>query len=551
MSNIKKYCLNINKIKNFLLEDPLIDWLNEYGAQNGFKNDDNTKDEFRCFVLNKTNNFKKDIINRIQLPMVVIDTNIDTRQKCCLTLKYIIEGKDVILNSELFDNESYTYGNCDILVRSDKINQLFQNNMFDYKHTTEGCIYHPHFHYVIINLHCLKLKLLKNFMISNTKNNLFIKTKNIFLNTVLSKIQHYKTETIFIIGEEYQFKDKIISNENVCCSVLHSNETELELKLVDALKWLQDLHLYGKEWILYPPSRKELYPNMCNTNNDYNWHNTKKRIAIQLNEITLLWGCGIKQREQLHDKGIHHWKDTHFNVNELNLNVNKTNIISKMIDVNHLYENNICIYPRKIKKTQNLDILHQKEIEFIVDFETINLNQDGKYFEGIFMIGCLAVIKQDRTIFKQYTLKELNENDEQYIINQWLQFMNNIETEYNVKDSKIFHWGKAEQIIYNKIKTNYSLRTINFIDLLCVFKTEPIIIKDAFSYGLKDVVKSLHKHNIINEIWEDDMNGKEAMIKAWQSYNGNDNTIMKTIEKYNYYDCKVIIDILNVLRKMT
>lgn len=549
--NIKKYSLNINQIKNFLIEDPILDWLNEYGTQNGFERDGNTKDDFRDFISNKTNVFKKNIINKIQLPFVVIDKQIDLRQRCCITLKNIIEGKYVILNPEFFDNENYTYGNCDIIVRSDKINQIFQNNIFDYKYQNEGCIYHTDFHYVIINLHCVKLKLLNNFTISNTKKNIFIKTKNIFLNNVLSKIQRYKTETIFIIGEEYQLKEQILSNDNCCCSILHSNETELELKLYNGLKWLKDLHLYGKDWCIYPPSRKELYPNMCNNNNDYNWHNTKKEIAIKLNEITLLWGCGIKQREQLHEKGICHWKDKHLNVTELNLNINKTSIIKKMIDVNYLYENNICIYPRKIKKKQNLDILHQKEIEFIVDFETINMNQDGKYFEGIFMIGCLAVIKQDKTIFKQYTLKELNENDEKYIVNQWLQFMNNIETEYNVKNSKIFHWGKAEQNIYNKMKDKYCLNTINFIDLLSVFNTEPVIIKDAFSYGLKDIVKSLHKHNIINEIWEDDMNGKEAMIKAWQSYNGKDNSIMKNIEKYNYYDCKVIVDILNVLRKMT
>jgi len=43
------------------------------------------------------------------------------------------------------------------------------------------------------------------------------------------------------------------------------------------------------------------------------------------------------------------------------------------------------------------------------------------------------------------------------------------------------------------------------------------------------------------------------MVKAWQCYNKNKNPdsclIMKDIEKYNTFDCKVLWDILEYLRK--
>ena len=49
------------------------------------------------------------------------------------------------------------------------------------------------------------------------------------------------------------------------------------------------------------------------------------------------------------------------------------------------------------------------------------------------------------------------------------------------------------------------------------------------------------------------MNGKEAMIQAWKQYNSKSkkqNNIMNNIGKYNYYDCKVIDEILVFIRNM-
>ena len=39
-----------------------------------------------------------------------------------------------------------------------------------------------------------------------------------------------------------------------------------------------------------------------------------------------------------------------------------------MIDINY-YSDNIIVYPRKIKKKQNIEIMNKKSVQFIVDFE--------------------------------------------------------------------------------------------------------------------------------------------------------------------------------------
>merc|ERR1711991_543845 len=157
------------------------------------------------------------------------------------------------------------------------------------------------------------------------------------------------------------------SGSNKFVSYIDKNDEEkINGKLNLSIKWLKELYLYGKDWSIFPPSRNELYPNMCNIENDFPWHSVKKEIALKLNEITLLWNCGVKQRDYFHKKGIYEWKDNNFDTNNLGFNNNKKKIISKMVDINHYY-NNISIYPRKIKKKKNISILKKEKLEFIVD----------------------------------------------------------------------------------------------------------------------------------------------------------------------------------------
>ena len=50
-----------------------------------------------------------------------------------------------------------------------------------------------------------------------------------------------------------------------------------------------------------------------------------------------------------------------------------------------------------------------------------------------------------------------------------------------------------------------------WFDLLDVFKKIPINIKDNYSFGLKNIAKTMYKHNLIKTEWENgDINGLDG-----------------------------------------
>ena len=240
-----------------------------------------------------------------------------------------------------------------------------------------------------------------------------------------------------------------------------------------------------------------------------------------------------------------------------------------MIEMNK-YENQTIINPRKIKNRENIIKMKKYDIEFYVDFETtynfLSESNINNYIDNhhknnsyIFMIGCLTVYKINNNQYKQefvnFISDELNAEQEEIILKQWIQYMNNIKLFYNNNNPYIYHWSYAEPVVYNNCLKKYqNLPQLNFIDLLNIFKDEPIIIKDAFSYSLKTVSKCFYNHGLIETIWDNDniIDGKNAMFQAWNYYNGNKNkkNILKDIEKYNYIDCKVMEEILLYLRTM-
>ena len=109
-------------------------------------------------------------------------------------------------------------------------------------------------------------------------------------------------------------------------------------------------------------------------------------------------------------------------------------------------------------------------------------------------------------------------------------------------------------LITDNISDNWGKIEKNWYDVVEIFRSEPIVIKGCFGFGLKNIAGQMRKYDMITERMVSECNsGTAAMVKAIRAYENSDNVYtsdhMKDIESYNRFDCAVLYDILKYLRE--
>ena len=81
---------------------------------------------------------------------------------------------------------------------------------------------------------------------------------------------------------------------------------------------------------------------MCR--DSYRWNSTKNEIANNLNEVTQVWMCGVKNRERALTNGITNWKDPNLTSEILGIRGSRGEIVDKMLQINRRSD---TTFPRK------------------------------------------------------------------------------------------------------------------------------------------------------------------------------------------------------------
>ena len=366
----------------------------------------------------------------------------------------------------------------------------------------------------------------------------------------------------YLFAKEYRHKDNILRKKESIGYFQFTND--MKNKIEEGLGWIDNLNHYYDDWLIYPkPTISELYPNMNIKTGP--WYKEKKRLAELINEITLVWNISYHKRCILHDKGIYTWSDPILLriIYPYEIHDSKRELIQeKMIHINK--QDELKIQPRRIKSRDFIHHILNRENSIILDIESVlRLDEKESYFtEDINQenprICIIGTIVNKTDSFKDFTIKYLSDEEEKKIIQYWLIYLKK-----TIKSDKIkiYHWGNAEKVYIDYMKNkypNFEYPNFELIDLLKFFKEEPITIQGCFGYGLKEIVKLLYSHKLIENQWEDDTDGLEAMIQIMKkSEDAEKNKIplkrfteIKKIIYYNYMDCKVIIDILQMLKGM-
>lgn len=564
--------------RNFMNDDGLIDVLKmrhmSKGNNTSFQL--NEGDTIESYLMQKGIEFEKRLVKYIDdniIKSVYVSDKIND-QTVYQTIDYMRKGVPLIHSAPIRNKRNGTHGVIDLLVRSDYLHNIVEENpLTEEERTICAPKLNGNYHYVVIDIKFSTLSLRSDgrHLLNDSKYKAY-KAQLYIYNKAIGGIQGYFSRYAFIMGRRWKYKSKgeYFSNTS-CLNKLGVVDFEgIDSKYVDktnkAIRWIREVVRKGKTWEVNTPLRDELYPNMCTPLGT--WGKKKQKIAMNIGEITMLWYCGVKQREIGFSNGVKSWKSIECTAEKIGIKGKRRDIVNKMIDINR--QDIDTIRPKKIKTGVN-DWRSYTGNEVFVDFETLMdvcspLNElpEQRKTDMIFMIG---VYHKDgnRRCYKSFIAKEMSPIEEYRVMDEFVTFMRELgypkmwfwdaeQRFWDIAERRQFSILSEDVSSTDHISDNWGKIEKNWYDLAHIFRMEPIVIKGCFGFGLKHISEQMRKYGMITERMDSECtSGTAAMVKAIRVYekskNPEDSPIMKDIETYNRFDCAVLYDILRYLRE--
>lgn len=561
----------------FMLKDPLLDWLKWHGKTR-FMSSLNMSENVSTFMMKKGVDFESSVVDLLK---TLYDTeyidiggngeNCRDYDKYSLTKKAIYKGIPIIFSGVLWNSKNCTYGIPDILVRSDYLDFIKANPMTNSQKYNKARKLQGNYHYVVVDIkfHTLRLcangtTLLNEGMMPCYKAQLYI------YNEALSNIQDFRSPYAFILGRRWVFTRKNIEYCGESCfdriGVIDYETYDKDYVTLteEAIAWVKKVKDEGDNWDPYTDTF--LFPNMCNKY-DHPYHYVKEEIANQIDEITKVWMCGVKNRKIAHSKGIYKWSDEKCCSSILGL---RGNIVAPLVNqILQINRGNELISPTIIRN--NMRGWRSKKpntIEIFVDFETVNdafltnfeTLPQSKNLNIIFQIGLLYEEENFQLQYKYFVVNGYTVEEERRICLEFYDFLQSLN-----KKVVLFHWSPAEPSMWSRFIKNSNKNGVNleqlgltWIDMLKVFKDEPIVIKGVFDFSLKSIAKKLHAYGKIQNVWDTQTeDGASVMLNAvkalkeakMQNITLRETSHMKDIIRYNEFDCKTLYEIVKYFRE--
>ena len=580
-------------VKNYLMKDPILDWLELYYINNGLYNNKNIESiiERESEILNEKkkinilltggNDFENKIIEYLKIKfgdnMITINTTGQlgsTKENFNRTIDAINKKIPIIAQAVLFNDKNKLRGTADLLVRSDYINLLINRPILESEHDVP-------IHYKVIDIKWTTMKLCANgYTLRNDGFFPAYKGQLAIYNYIIGMIQGYIPNTAYVMAKAWKHDSKNVHNTfgkshgYNCFDLLGEIDyTDFDYKYIqktsDAIKWVRDVRSNGLLWNILKPDRIEMYPNASNKY-DATWTKIKKEICQEIDEITQVWYVNDKNRQNAHNNGVYKWSDPRCTSELMQIGGDKRpNTIDEILSINRDPKGTIepSIIENNIMNWQTVS-----PVDFYIDFETINelfcrndIDIERARIESdiVFMIG-IGYIQNNIWHYKTFTMNELIFEEECRIFEEFKNFIEKKMLELDMSNTyipRLFHWSSAEITNIDHVNKRHNNKWIEFmkphnsiwIDMNNVFIHEPIVVKGAFNFKLKDIGKAMYKLGCIKTEWISTgiSDGFNAMLEAVKYYkNKQDNEIIiKSIIDYNEIDCKVIWEIVEHLRK--
>ncbi len=554
------------KTRNYVIGDPLLDYLSLYGEKKGYIPDKSTSNNpcpnskislsFSEFIMKKGQEFEEFIMKEHLIPKFG-DKIFDLKSMGSLfdkitnpcpnsnnkksdktqqdkyrfqlkeTYKMMKEGTPIIYQGFIFNPENKTFGYPDLIVRSDYLNKICEQTVISEGKISKGCRFSNQWHYRIVDIKFTKLKvkadgkhLLKSSTIEAYKSQLYV------YNRALGYMQNLVAGKSYLLGRGWQSSKTKSTNpfDKLACVDFYGEDIETKENTEAALEWLTDLKENGMSWKLsHKPTRDELYPNMSN-DTDSPWHTAKKLIANDLKEITSIWQCGVQHREYAHGKKIYGWNDKKCTSSSLGLT---GKVIPKVVDA--ILDINRGKHIHKYDKTSvcSLDWRPTDDaINIYFDFETVSDINNVRSLDSdesvVFMTG-IGYMQNEEDVsvwnYRSFITDILSGKEEELKFKEFIDFTSKL---IGDKPCKFYHFSSAEPVSFNKVVEKYNIKIpfkIIWIDLLKVMKDYMFVINGCFDFSLKSIVGTLSSHKLINVDYSDSdiVGGSQAMVAAFHA----------------------------------
>jgi len=582
--------VSASSTRNFMLHNPLLDWLELCGNQHGFIRDDEREGydasiDFTQFLMGQGNAFEAAVVGYLRTlqPIVVIGSghaDVQNLRKAEETFDALQAGEPILHQAVLRDPDSKTYGAPDFLIRSDILNKLFPGTLAD----DEAALLAPDlgdnpWHYVVVDAKFTTLQILGNGGLGNNGSKPAYKAQVYVYNRALGRLQGYLPTRSFLLGRGWEqgFAEKKQRGSSAMGRLgsVPQDQEFGDRPIGDwaqlGAEWVRRARSEGSNWRVLPePSIPELWPNMGQTS-DFPWHEAKSKIASELSDLTLLWQVSAEKRDRAHLSGIRSWRDSQASAVSLGVTGDRQGpTLQAMLDVNQT-DDGPAVRPERINAARD-EWGETPKLEFYVDFETVSdLADDFSTMPErggqplIFMIGC-GHIENGAWVFESFVTDDLSQLQEERIIDDWFAHMADVTAQLSPgTDPPVFHWSHAEvsflEKSYNAAKRRQGRDdwpTPRWFDFLTrVARQEPLVVRGSLKFGLKSVAKAMHAHGLIESSWDDSpLDGLGAMVGAWsaakeadaKSVTLIDVPLMQEVAAYNEVDCKVMMEIVRYLR---
>jgi hypothetical protein len=280
----------------------------------------------------------------------------------------------------------------------------------------------------------------------------------------------------------------------------------------------------------------------------------------------------VELRSAAHAVGVTRWDDRRTSADLFGLDGEYARMLDAVIQVNR--DAGDVVRPRRVTADGEFWRFKPRS-EAFVDFEFVHdLDDDFSSFPRkggqslIFQIGC-GTYEHVRWSFQQFTVDDLSVEAEARMIDRWLSHLLELARDAgsdSASEVRLVHWSLAEESSFERAYESARSRhpdrdwpPLGWYDLLGrVFRAEPIVVKGAFSFGLKSIARAMRAHGLIATEWSDGLaDGAGAMAGAWSAAADSrargrsltESPVMQEIARYNEVDCRVMAEILEYLRR--